>query len=160
LWQLAQVAWGELEEPLGEKIADKIIEDYLYMDWERDKLLLSIDDQGRETKTYRGIVSDTTKSGIRGKGAPPDTRLNEVIVCLTEHFKKKVHGPRWNTTAGLLKACHMSNDEVYFDLDKIKKRYKYWEKINQSVTSPMQLYQLSLRTFDPFEKELKGFLTP
>jgi hypothetical protein len=159
LWQLAQIAWGELEKPRGERVADKITEDYRDVEWDRERLLSSMDDQSRETITYRGIVSDTTKSGIRGKGAPPDTELNKVIVCLTEHFREKLDGPRWNTTAGLLRPCHPINEEVYFDQEKIKKRYKYWEKTNQSITSPIELYQSSLRTFGPFKKELKSFLT-
>jgi hypothetical protein len=93
-----------------------------------------------------------------GEGTAADTELNEVIVCLTEHFKKKLHGSRWNTTAALLKTCHLINEENYFDQEKIKKRYKYWEKRNQSTTGPIQLYQSSLKGFDPFKKDLKAFL--
>lgn len=121
-----------------------------------------MDSQSTETKTYRGIVSNRAKSsgGIKGRGAPPDKELNEVILCLTEHFKEKLDGPRWNTTAGLLKACHLSNEENYFDQEKIKKRYKYWEKRIHSIISPIQLYQSSLKTFDPFKKDLEGFLKP
>jgi len=158
LWQLAQIAWGEIEKPLGERVADKIIGDYWYIHWDREKLLSSMDDQSRETVTYKGIVINRAKSGIRGKGAPPDKELNEVILCLTEHFREKLQGPRWNTTAGLLNACHIYKEEDYFDQEKVKKRYKYWEK--QSITNPIQLYQSSLETFDPFKKDLKGFLIP
>jgi hypothetical protein len=66
-----------------------------------------MDDQSRETITYRGIVVNRTKSGIRGRGAPPDKELNEVILCLTEHFRKKLHGLRWKTTAGLLNVPYL-----------------------------------------------------
>jgi len=159
LWELAQIAWGELEKPLGEKVADKIIKEYWYVVWDKEKLLSSMDDPVRETRTYRGIMGDRGIGRIKGRGAPPDTALNQVIVCLTEHFKEKLHGPRWNTTAGLLNACHIINEEIYFDQEKVKKRYKYWEKINQSITSPLRLYQSSLKTFDPFNKELEQFLT-
>jgi hypothetical protein len=158
LWQLAQIAWGEIEKPLGERVANKIMEDYWYIHWDREKLLSSMDDQSRETVTYKGIVINRAKSGIGGKGAPPDKELNEVILCLTEHFREKLHGPRWNTTAGLLNACHIHKEEGYFDQEKIKKRYKYWGKRNQSMTSPIQLYQSSLKTFDPFKKDLRDFL--
>lgn len=159
LWQLAQIAWGEIEKSRGERVADKIMEDYWYIGWDRERLLSLMDDQSRETITYRGIVINRPKSGIRGKGAPPDKEVNEVILCLTEHFRKKLHGPRWNTTAGLLNACHIYKEEGYFDQEKIKKRYKYWEERNQAITSPIQLYQSSLKTYDPFKKDLKGFLT-
>jgi hypothetical protein len=160
LWQLAQIAWGEFKKPLGEKVADKIIKDYWFINWDREKLLTSMDHQSRQTITYRGIVINRAKSGIRGKGAPPDTELNEMIVCLTEHFIKRLNGPRWNTTARLLNACHINIEENYFDQEKVKKRYKYWEKRDQSTGSPIQSYQSSLKTFDSFKKDLKGFLTP
>jgi len=159
LWLLAHIAWGESEKP-GERVADKIIEDYPCIDWNREKLLFSMDDQSRETKTYRGIVADRTESGMRGRGAPPDTELNKVVVCLTEHFRKRLNGPRWNTTARLLNVCHINNEENHFTQEKIKKRYKYWEKINQSIISPIQSYQSSLKIYDSFNKELKGFLIP
>jgi|SRR5208337_5529701 len=95
-----------------------------------------------------------------GREAPPDTGLSEVIVCLTEHFRKKLNGPRWNTTAGLLNACHLIDEEDYLDQEKIKKRYKYWEKRNHLIISPIQLYQSSLKLFDAYKKDLKGFLAP
>ncbi len=159
VWQLAQIAWRELDRSLGDKVADKIIEDYWYVDWDREKLLSSMDLESRKTQTCRGIVSDRTRSGIRGKGAPPDTELNAVIVCLTEHFKEKLHGPRWNTTAGLLNVCQIYKEENYFDQEKVKKRYQYWVKRNRSITSSIRLYQYSLETFEPFEKDLEGFIT-
>jgi hypothetical protein len=138
LWQLNQIAWGEFEKLLGEKIADKIIKYYWYVNWNKKKLLSSMDDQSRQTITYRGIVIDRGKSGIRRRGAPPETELNDVIICLTEHFREKLNGPRWNTTTGLLNACNIYKEKNYFDQEKIKKRYKYWVKKNHSITSPTQ----------------------
>jgi hypothetical protein len=158
LWQLAQIAWGEVEKPLAERVADKIITEYPYIDWNKEKLLSSMDAWSRQTRMYRGTAISKAKTDIRGKGAPPDTELNEVIVCLTEHFRGKLGGPRWNTTTGLLKACHKSNEESYFDQEKIKKRYKYWVKKNQLIITPIQLYQSSLKTFDPFRRDLRVFL--
>jgi hypothetical protein len=150
---------GGFEKLFGEEIADKIINDYWYVNWDRKKLLSSMDDQSRQTITCRGIVVARGKSGIRRRGAPPETELNKVIVCLTEHFRKKLHGPRWNTTTGLLNACDIYKEKDYFDQEKIKKRYKYWVKKNHSVISPIQLYQSSQEAFDPFKRDLKGFLT-
>jgi hypothetical protein len=85
-----------------------------------------------------------------------DRELNEVILCLTEHFREKLGGPRWNTTAALLNACHLINEENQFNQENIKKRYKYWVKKNHSIISPMELYQTSLKTYDPFKKDLEG----